>query len=80
MEIVIPSLYFKIIKVICNFMAHEIFHTFGSMKILCCVITKGFSIKLAFTQYYVANVLNSLKIKMKIDLNDFSCYNVIVVE
>lgn len=80
MEIVIPILYFKIIKVIQNFMAHEIFHTFGSIKILCCVITKGFSINLVLTQYYVANVLNSLKIKMEIDLNYFSCYNVIVEE
>lgn len=52
-------------------MAREIFHTFGSMKILCCVTMKGFSINLVFTQYYVANVL-SLKIKMKIDFNDFS--------
>lgn len=56
------------------------YFSFGSMKSLCSVITKGFSINLVFTQYCVANVLNSLKIKMKIDLNDFSCYNVIVVE
>lgn len=56
------------------------YFSFGSMKILCSVITKGFSINLVFTQYCVANALNSLKIKMKIDLNNFSFYNVIVVE
>lgn len=50
------------------------------MKIYCSVITKGFYVNLVFTQYYAANVLNSLKTKMKIDLNDFSFYNVIVVE
>lgn len=59
-------------------MAHEIFHTLGSTKILCCVIMKEFSINLVFIQYYVANVFKSLKIEMKIDFNDFSLYNVII--
>lgn len=53
-------------------MPYEIIHYFGSTEFLCGVTMTEFHINLVFTQYHVANVLSSLKIKMKIGSNDMA--------
>lgn len=61
-------------------MPYEIIHYFGSTKFLCNVTMTEFHINLVFTQYHVANVLSSLKIKMKIGSNDLAWQSEVIVQ